>query len=70
MRQKPDPWMYKFTPYDFLLSPLQKQERAIFTLNIEELATIYHFPGGVVTTLSMPRVEAKKGGPPVNLPFA
>ena len=70
MRQKPDLWMYKFTPYDFLLSPLQKNEHAIFTLNIEELATIYHFPGGVVTTLSMPRVEAKKGGPPVNLPFA
>jgi hypothetical protein len=39
-----------------------------FIMNIEELATIYHFPGTVATTPTLTRVEAKKGEPPANLP--
>ncbi|OHA80702.1 MAG: hypothetical protein A2675_02970 [Candidatus Yonathbacteria bacterium RIFCSPHIGHO2_01_FULL_51_10] len=38
------------------------------TLNSEELATIFHFPGSVTTTPTFGRVESKKGEPPVNLP--
>lgn len=39
-----------------------------FVLNIEELATIYHFPILTVKTPSLKRIESKKGEPPVGLP--
>ncbi len=39
-----------------------------FILNIEELATIYHYPILTVETPTMRRVEAKKAEPPVSLP--
>lgn len=39
-----------------------------FILNIEELATIYHYPILVVETPTMRRVEAKKAEPPISLP--
>jgi hypothetical protein len=42
--------------------------RKPFVLNIEELATIYHLPGGVAETPTFGRIESKKGEPPVNLP--
>jgi len=40
-----------------------------FVLNIEELATLWHFPGIEMSTPPIARVEAKKGSPPVKLPF-
>lgn len=40
-----------------------------FVLNIEELATLWHFPGEGFTTPPVSRVEAKKGTPPTTLPF-
>ncbi len=39
-----------------------------FILSIEELATIYHFPGHIVTSPTVPRIEVKKGEPPSTLP--
>jgi len=43
-------------------------ERKPFVLNIEELATIYHFPGGVAETPTFGRIGSKKAEPPINLP--
>jgi len=39
-----------------------------FVMNSEELATIYHMPDMSVLSPSISRVEAKKGGAPINLP--
>ena len=37
-------------------------------LNIEELASLYHFPIGTVTTTELEKVESRKGTPPATLP--
>lgn len=42
--------------------------KGCFVLNIEELATIFHFPSKI-TVPTLPYVEAKKAGPPPNLPI-
>ena len=39
-----------------------------FVLNTEELATVYHFPGGVVKTPTLSRLMSKKAEAPFNLP--
>jgi len=39
-----------------------------FVLNVEELATIYHFPVETVKAPLVPKVEARKGEPPIGLP--
>jgi hypothetical protein len=39
-----------------------------FILNIEELATIYHFPGREAPSPTLGRVEFQKGAPPASLP--
>jgi hypothetical protein len=44
-------------------------KRTPFVLNAEELATIFHIPGGVVTTPTLERIESKKAQPPANLPI-
>ena len=40
-----------------------------FVLNTEELATMYHFPGGVSTTPTFSRIESRKVEAPSNLPI-
>ena len=40
-----------------------------FVFNIEELATIFHIPIKFVKAERIPRIEAKKGGPPAGLPI-
>ena len=42
----------------------------LFVLNTEELASIYHFPSRAVAPApTVPRVEAKKGEAPPELPI-
>lgn len=40
-----------------------------FVLTTEELATIYHFPGGVAQTPTFGRIQSRKSEAPVNLPI-
>ncbi|MFH1612025.1 MAG: hypothetical protein ABH887_02050 [bacterium] len=40
-----------------------------FILSTEELATIYHFPSEAVKAPLIPKIEAKKGEPPIGLPM-
>ncbi len=40
-----------------------------FVLNTEELATMYHFPGGVSTTPTFARIESRKAEAPFNIPI-
>lgn len=40
-----------------------------FVLNTEELATIFHLPGGVATTPAFDRIGSKKAEAPSNLPL-
>lgn len=44
-------------------------KRKPFVLTQEELATIYHFPGGVAETPTFNRIDSRKGEPPSNLPI-
>ncbi len=50
---------------DLTLSP----KKPVPILNIEELATICHFPITAVTSPQLQRIESKKGTPPPNLPI-
>lgn len=43
--------------------------RGVFAMSIEELATMYHFPGSSVTTPTFSRIMSKKSEPPANLPI-
>ncbi len=43
-------------------------KRVPFVLTVEELATIYHFPGDVAETPTFGRIESRKGEPPAYLP--
>lgn len=40
-----------------------------YFLNVEELATMFHFPGQIVQAPTMPRVETRKAPPPSGLPI-
>lgn len=40
-----------------------------FILNIEELATMWHFPANWIKAPPVKTVESKRGVPPINLPF-
>ncbi len=53
----------------FFYAPFRNWRARPFILTTEELATIYHFPGKVVTTPSFERIPSKKVQPPSNLPI-
>ncbi len=42
---------------------------ALPILNTEELATLFHFPAGVVKAAKLQTIYSRKGEPPVNLPI-
>jgi len=42
--------------------------RTSMQMNVEEIATLFHFPGRVSETPTLGRIESKRGEPPVNLP--
>lgn len=39
-----------------------------YILNLEELATLYHFPGEVAATPTLPRIDSTKASQPFNIP--
>lgn len=41
----------------------------ISVLNVEELATIWHFPGQILKVPTLERIESKEASPPSNLPM-
>lgn len=50
-------------------TPFFPRPGGTFVLNTEELATLFHFPGRIAAPApSIPRIEAKKGEPPPELP--
>lgn len=52
-----------FFKYRFRFAPQHS-----FVFNIEELSTIFHFPGRIVASPNIPRIGSKKGEPPLGLP--
>lgn len=44
------------------------QATDVISLNTEELATLWHFPGTVAGTPTLPRIDSTKGVAPTNLP--
>jgi hypothetical protein len=57
--------------YEILLHPFEhpSAEDIVFTVNLEELATLWHLPGSTVATPTLPRIDSTKGVAPVNLPL-
>ena len=57
--------------YEVLFHPFSKPEatKDVCTLNLEEVATLWHFPGAVAQTPTLPRIDSTKGVAPTNLPM-
>jgi len=53
----------------FFFPPYKHYGNRPFILTTEELATIYHFPGGVAATPTFARILSKKAEPPTDLPI-
>ncbi len=53
----------------FFQAPFKHFKGKPFVLTTEELATIYHFPGGVASTPTFDRIMSKKSEAPSNLPI-
>jgi hypothetical protein len=63
-------WNWPF-PNIFTLSGLIKAyvHHKTYVLNVEELATLWHFPGQIMKVPSLERIESKEASPPTNLPI-
>lgn len=66
LRQKKKKFFDAYVRRSWFHPPYKKHP---FILNAEELATIYHFPGGVAETPTFSRLESRKKEPPSNLPI-
>jgi predicted component of type VI protein secretion system len=53
-----------FYPFDH-----PSADDVVFMLNLEEIATLWHLPGAVAATPTLPRIDSTKGVAPVNLPL-
>lgn len=58
-----------FRRRSFFYAPYRNWQSKPYILTAEELATIYHFPGKIVTTPTLERIPSKKVEPPANLPI-
>ena len=56
-----------FWPFSLFMKAYFKSET--FVLNVEELATMWHFPGQILKVPSFERIESKEAAPPTNLPI-
>jgi hypothetical protein len=56
-----------FWPLSLWVKPYFHSET--FVLNVEELATMWHFPGQILKVPSFERIESKEAAPPTNLPI-
>ena len=55
--------------YEAFLHPFSHPtSKEIMCLNMEELASIYHFPGATASIPTLPRIDSAKSLPPSNLP--
>jgi hypothetical protein len=55
--------------YEGFLHPFSHPTSSeIMCLNMEELASIYHFPGATASIPTLPRIDSAKSLPPTNLP--
>lgn len=58
-----------FRKYRLRVNPYFPRKKGTFILNVEELASLFHFPGrGVAPAPLIERIEAKKGEAPPGLP--
>jgi hypothetical protein len=56
--------------YEGLFDPFGHPHASdVFTLNLEELASLYHLPGQVATTPGLARIDSTKVDAPSNLPI-
>lgn len=55
-----------FWPFSILFHAFFHHET--FVLNVEELATMFHFPGQILKVPTLERIESKEATPPPNLP--
>jgi len=62
------PIQYSFKYPKLISAFFPSHNSEIFVMSLEELATIYHFPGMVSETPSFRRIESKIAKPPSNLP--
>lgn len=67
-RREPGQKRYLIDVYKKRYFPFTSFSRRGFVFNTEELATIFHIPIKFVKVERMPKIEAKKGGPPSELP--
>jgi len=65
INQEKEDLLDKYKKRAYFHSPLKSPH---FVLNTEELATLFHFPGGVSMTPTFTRIESRKGEAPANLP--
>ncbi len=57
------PW-----PFDSIIFPVYFHHLT-FVLNVEEIATMWHFPGQILKVPTLERIESKEASPPTNLPI-